>query len=347
MGESSSPPKENKRSFLSSIGALLGRKPRNSEASNLSSSSASTTLSGRVYRTASSATRPVSAATAATAATTVKSTKSRVSNVASSASKESSGGSGSGSGSGFIKMMRDKQIHDEFYGGKNDATTPSNKKFKFNELKDENRIQRPSYIRPKNLVENKKIDKIDQIEHTNEIQWTFDDDDYDSSKYDEDDDDEDDDMEDDGEYKGEDGINKEGKIRLERKPQNIDEIIDEIPMAPIDKSGNITRHKHKKITKGELVDLFETMDIIKQQILEVDFERMEEFYMTNYTLASLYQIADYYNIRRRVLKPMMVQDIVLYESNPDNFEEVFRRRKMWAYLDELKSDSFLSKYISI
>ena len=122
--------------------------------------------------------------------------------------------------------------------------------------------------------------------------------------------------------------------------------IDDIPET-YDGESSAHRHKHPKITKADLIDLMESMDTIKQQIMEADFERMEEFYMTNYTLASLYQIADYYKLRRRVLKPAMVQDIVVYETNLDHFEVVYKRRKLWAYMEELKADEYLGRFINI
>lgn len=137
---------------------------------------------------------------------------------------------------------------------------------------------------------------------------------------------------------------------IESEPETAgedDNDTEPVEMVIMNKSGAIARHKHQKITKEDLIDILESKDAIKQQIMEADFEQMEEFYMTHYTLASLYNIADYYGLRRRVLKPTMVQDIVLYETNIDNFEKVYKRRKMWAYLEELKEDKFLSKYISI
>lgn len=122
--------------------------------------------------------------------------------------------------------------------------------------------------------------------------------------------------------------------------------IDDIPET-YDGESSAHRHKHPKITKADLIDLMESMDTIKDQIMEADFEQMEEFYMTNYTLASLYQIADYYKLRRRVLKPAMVQDIVVYETNLDHFEVVYKRRKLWAYMEELKADEYLGRFINI
>lgn len=130
-----------------------------------------------------------------------------------------------------------------------------------------------------------------------------------------------------------------------RSTSEVDDI-DDLPET-YDGEASSSRHKHQKITKEDLIDLMESMDTIKQQIMEADFEQMEEFYMTNYTLASLYQIADYYKLRRRVLKPAMVQDIVVYETNIDNFDIVYKRRKLWAYMEELKADEYLGRFINI
>ena len=41
----------------------------------------------------------------------------------------------------------------------------------------------------------------------------------------------------------------------------------------------------------------------------------------------------------------MIELIIFYENNPDNIDTVIRRKEMWFYLNALKNDKKLKKYI--
>jgi hypothetical protein len=69
-------------------------------------------------------------------------------------------------------------------------------------------------------------------------------------------------------------------------------------------------------------------------------------YEDNYTKKDLEMIADYYSItKRKKRKAELVQDIVLFEINPENEELAQKRKLMWFYLSELESDRYLSKFL--
>jgi hypothetical protein len=69
-------------------------------------------------------------------------------------------------------------------------------------------------------------------------------------------------------------------------------------------------------------------------------------YEDNYTKKDLEMIADYYSItKRKKRKAELVQDIVLFEINPENDELAQKRKLMWFYLSELESDRYLSKFL--
>jgi len=73
---------------------------------------------------------------------------------------------------------------------------------------------------------------------------------------------------------------------------------------------------------------------------------LEIEYNTNYTVKSLGQILDYYEIsKRKMRKDEMVQMLIMFEEDPENIEIVERRRRMWSYVDELKEDKYFSKYV--
>jgi hypothetical protein len=73
---------------------------------------------------------------------------------------------------------------------------------------------------------------------------------------------------------------------------------------------------------------------------------LEIEYNTNYTVKSLGQIFDYYDISKRKLrKDEMVQMLIMFEEDPENIEIVEKRKRMWSYVKELKEDEYFTKYI--
>ena len=76
-----------------------------------------------------------------------------------------------------------------------------------------------------------------------------------------------------------------------------------------------------------------------------DIIAQEIDYQTNYTKKDLDKIADYYNINKRKKKIELVEDIVEFENNMINIEIVYKRKRMWSYIDEIKSDKYLSRYL--
>ena len=81
---------------------------------------------------------------------------------------------------------------------------------------------------------------------------------------------------------------------------------------------------------------FEEDNLIAQQI----------DYSENYTLKMLTQIASYYKLnKRKVKKDELIELILSFENDPENSEKVYNRKRMWHYLNELKSDSYFSKYV--
>ena len=90
------------------------------------------------------------------------------------------------------------------------------------------------------------------------------------------------------------------------------------------------------------VDLLEMTSIPNMD----DYMANEINYSTNYTRKELDRIADYYGIsKRKKKKDDIVQDIVIFEQDPENIELVFRRKKLWSYMAEIKDDKYLRKFL--
>jgi hypothetical protein len=90
------------------------------------------------------------------------------------------------------------------------------------------------------------------------------------------------------------------------------------------------------------VDLMEMSSLIGMD----DYIASEVDYQTNYLKKDLERIADYYEIsKRKKRKDQLVEDIVIFEKDPANIEVVFRRKKLWSYVQEIKDDKYLSKFL--
>ena len=107
----------------------------------------------------------------------------------------------------------------------------------------------------------------------------------------------------------------------------------------------------KNITHHDLINLVNFMETNNQMD---DFVALEINYQTNFTRKHLDRIAEYYGIylkshragrRRRKKKNELIQDIILFEKNPENIDIVFKRKRLWQYMQEIKKDSFLSKFL--
>tara|TARA_Y100000992_G_scaffold298375_1_gene263431 strand:- start:566 stop:973 length:408 start_codon:yes stop_codon:yes gene_type:complete len=81
-------------------------------------------------------------------------------------------------------------------------------------------------------------------------------------------------------------------------------------------------------------------------VMMSDYVAQELNYNENFTLKQLHRIAEYYDISKRKKKKMeLIEAIVLFENNPENCEIVSRRATLWGYIEEIKQDKYLSKFL--
>ena len=70
-------------------------------------------------------------------------------------------------------------------------------------------------------------------------------------------------------------------------------------------------------------------------------------YQLNFTLRQLTQLCDYYNISKpkKCNKDILIQMIINFEGDVANEDIVTKRKMMWFYMEELKNDKYMKKYI--
>lgn len=100
---------------------------------------------------------------------------------------------------------------------------------------------------------------------------------------------------------------------------------------------------------GELKDLRELGDLRDLGDFEdVDFGATAAImfdYEMNCTLKQLKHIAAYYGLKCKNRKADLIQDIVLFECDSANSCTVARRKRLFHYMDILKSDDYLKSYV--
>ena len=75
-------------------------------------------------------------------------------------------------------------------------------------------------------------------------------------------------------------------------------------------------------------------------------------YKINYKIKDLLNICDYYGITKdlknknnKFNKEIIINFLIEFESNINNMELVNKRQNMWFYINELKNDKFMKKYV--
>ena len=87
-------------------------------------------------------------------------------------------------------------------------------------------------------------------------------------------------------------------------------------------------------------------DTNNQGIIEV----MHVDYKINYTVKELLLICEYYGLAKELKIQKCCKDIIIlvlvdFESNPLNNTIVLRRQEMWRYINILKNDKIMKKYV--
>lgn len=92
---------------------------------------------------------------------------------------------------------------------------------------------------------------------------------------------------------------------------------------------------------------FEKMDVPHTEPSGDYFLAQMSEYDLNYTLKQVSMIYEYYNIGKiaKLKKADIIQAIVVFEHDAENCEVVMRRQQLWHYLEELKSDKFMKRFI--
>ena len=89
-------------------------------------------------------------------------------------------------------------------------------------------------------------------------------------------------------------------------------------------------------------------DFVSEDIIDTSMYVFN--YNLNFSVKQLLQICDYYGIaktmrQQKCNKDEIIMMLVDFEESEENCEIVTRRQLLWYYVNELKNDSFMKKYI--
>jgi hypothetical protein len=73
-------------------------------------------------------------------------------------------------------------------------------------------------------------------------------------------------------------------------------------------------------------------------------------YQENFTVKELLIICDYYGLSKELKhikcnKDQLIEILVSFESDTNNSDITFKRQNLWFYMNELKKDKFMKKFL--
>uniref|UniRef100_A0A6C0KDR7 Uncharacterized protein n=1 Tax=viral metagenome TaxID=1070528 RepID=A0A6C0KDR7_9ZZZZ len=116
------------------------------------------------------------------------------------------------------------------------------------------------------------------------------------------------------------------------------EIIENIPMEEGESNIKIVKY-------NDLITDLNNMERLQKYELD-DYTALVSHYSINYTVKELTRITEYYSLsKRKKRKNELIEEIVMFEKDVSNIELVYKRKKLWDYLKEIKDDKYLSKFL--
>jgi hypothetical protein len=116
---------------------------------------------------------------------------------------------------------------------------------------------------------------------------------------------------------------------------------------------NLEDSEDLNLELAELLKDFEKLDNKNKSDWFNEDEIMSEIknYELNFTIKQLLIICEYYGLTkqtknaRTLKKSALITLIIVFEKNIENIEIVMKRKELWFYLDALKSDKMMKKFV--
>ena len=117
--------------------------------------------------------------------------------------------------------------------------------------------------------------------------------------------------------------------------------------------GNLDDSYELNLELAELLNDFEQINNANKTDLLNEDEIITEIqnYELNFTIKQLLVICDYYGLTKQtknargLKKNDIITLIMMFEKNAENIDIVMKRKELWFYLDALKSDKNMKKFV--
>ena len=117
--------------------------------------------------------------------------------------------------------------------------------------------------------------------------------------------------------------------------------------------GNLDDSDDLNLELAELLNNFEQINNANKTDLLNEDEIITEIqnYELNFTIKQLLVICDYYGLTKQtknargLKKNDIITLIMMFEKNAENIDIVMKRKELWFYLDALKSDKNMKKFV--
>jgi len=107
----------------------------------------------------------------------------------------------------------------------------------------------------------------------------------------------------------------------------------------------------------EQIDDFLDLNELENQLNEINMSNIQDDdifiemknYELNFNVKQLMLICEYYEMKdiraNKLKKQDIIEQIILFETNPENIELTTKRKELWYYIDELKNDKMMKKFV--
>ena len=105
---------------------------------------------------------------------------------------------------------------------------------------------------------------------------------------------------------------------------------------------NYKDNKNTNVT--DLISNFNLINQMRRTRTSSFDDEITNYY--NYSIKELILICDYYNLNDRKMKKQdIINNINYFENKSENEFFVKQRKRLWFYMETLKNDKFMKKYI--
>lgn len=94
-------------------------------------------------------------------------------------------------------------------------------------------------------------------------------------------------------------------------------------------------------------DFEEDLDNNNDNLVEEEWVTCDYNELLNMKVKELLRIAEFYSLKvnANIKKAELIYILVEFEQEPDNMSLVLKRKRFWYFVNELRSDPFMKKYV--